>query len=104
MKKISIFVVAFFAVFALAGCGVSTEEHEAVQASAAAVTVEKQELETQLADTTSKLTAAQAEVDQLQTANEERESAEKAEADRKVEEKAKIEAKEKEEKDKANKA
>ena len=104
VKKIAMSVAAAVAALVLAGCGVSTEEHEAVQASAAAVTVEKQELETQLADTTTKLTAAQAEADELRSANDEREAAEKAEADKKAKEKAEKEAKQKAEKAKANKA
>ncbi|WP_220124916.1 hypothetical protein [Glutamicibacter soli] len=87
-------VAAAVAALVLAGCGVSTEEHEAVQASAAAVTVEKQELETQLADTTTKLTAAQAEAEELRSANDEREVAEKAEADKKANKAKKITSRE----------
>lgn len=90
VKKIAMSVAAAVAALVLAGCGVSTEEHEAVQASAAAVTVEKQELETQLADTTTKLTAAQAEAEELRSANDEREVAEKAEADKKANKAKKI--------------
>ncbi|RBL99580.1 hypothetical protein C1H84_14220 [Glutamicibacter soli] len=94
MKKIAMSVAAAVAALVLAGCGVSTEEHEAVQASAAAVTVEKQELETQLADTTTKLTAAQAEAEELRSANDEREVAEKAEADKKANKAKKITSRE----------
>lgn len=94
VQKIAMSVAAAVAALVLAGCGVSTEEHEAVQASAAAVTVEKQELETQLADTTTKLTAAQAEAEELRSANDEREVAEKAEADKKANKAKKITSRE----------
>ena len=68
MKKIALSAAAAVS----ANFGVSAEVHEAVQVSAAAVTIEKPELETQLPDTIATLTATQAKADDLSSANNER--------------------------------
>ncbi|MGC0271131.1 hypothetical protein ACPROK_16385 [Glutamicibacter soli] len=65
--------IAFSAAAAVsASFGASAEVHEAVQVSAAAVTIEKPELETHLPDTIATLTVTQAQADDLSSANNER--------------------------------
>lgn len=104
MKRFTLMLTAFIVTLVFTGCGVPTEEHEAVQASAAALTGEKQALETKLADTEAKLEAANTQVEEYQQTEADREKAKQEKADREAKEKAEKEAAAKAEKAKANKA
>ena len=88
----------------LSACGVSQEDYEASQASAAALQGEKESLQAQLTDTEAKLATVQAETEELRSAEQERKDAEDAEEKRQAEEKKKKEEDAKKEKDKLNKA
>lgn len=104
MKRFSLAAVAVAVVFSLSACGVSKEDFEAAQASAASLDSQKQALEAELADTKTTLVTVQDEADTLRTAEEERVAEQEAEASRKAEEKEAKEAAEKAQKEQENKA
>lgn len=104
MQKAAVYFTTMMLALTLVACGVPQEDFDQAQASVAAAEKDRDSFKSQLAGTEAKLAAAETELEELRSAEQQRTEAAKAEEQRKAEEKKAKEEAEKKEKEKLNEA